>query len=78
MSSLKEKLRLAKESARTIAKNVVTGEDLKVSEEEYQKRQAICNACPKHLPAMNQCGECFCMLSLKARLNGMKCPLGKW
>ncbi len=78
MSSLKDKLKLAKESLKTIATNVVNGEDLKVSDEVYHKRQSICNGCDKHIKATNQCGECFCYLSIKGKLNGMKCPLGKW
>lgn len=78
MTTFKQKLKLAKESAATIAKNVADGKDLKVSEEEYNRRQSICNNCECHVPKTNQCGDCGCFLSAKARLNGMKCPRNKW
>jgi tRNA(Ile2) C34 agmatinyltransferase TiaS len=78
MSSFKDKLKLAMESAKTIAKNAIEGNDLTVPNEVYLERLSICNGCEKHVKATNQCGECGCFLSVKGKLAGMKCPLNKW
>jgi len=78
MSNFKDKLKLALESAKTVSKNIIDGEQLTVSGEEFAKRMASCQGCEKHIKATNQCGECFCYLALKGKLAGMKCPLGKW
>lgn len=78
MSNLKEKLKLAMESGKAIAKNVSEGKDLKVSDQEFQNRMVICRACPLFKAKLEQCGECGCFLQVKARLNGMECPLKKW
>jgi hypothetical protein len=51
------------------------------SNEKYTKRIDICKQCDqrRELP-MNvlQCKKCGCIMNLKARLDGMKCPIGKW
>ena len=78
--SLLNKVKLALESASAIAKNVADGEEIKVSDEEKQKRIDICSTCPslKDFAGQMQCGECGCFLKVKAGLNSMKCPLNKW
>ncbi len=78
MSDLKTRLKLAVESAKTVAKNAATGEDLTVSNDEFERRMSICRGCPYFKPQFSICGSCGCGLELKARLNGMKCPLAKW
>jgi hypothetical protein len=78
--SLINKVKLALESAKSVAKNVAEGNDVTVSDEEKQRRLDTCKDCPslKSLAGQMQCGECGCFLKAKAGLNSMKCPLGKW
>lgn len=78
MSSLKDKLKMAVESAKIIAENALEGKDLKVSEQEFNQRMAICQGCDRYKKETNQCNECGCFLAIKAKLTGMKCPLNKW
>lgn len=44
----------------------------------YEQRIAVCCQCDRHHPALNICGECGCLLALKARVPRLGCPLGKW
>jgi len=78
--SLLNKVKLALESASTIAKNVAEGNDIKVEDNVKETRLYLCSICPslKDLAGQMQCGECSCLLKVKAGLSGMKCPLGKW
>lgn len=77
-TSLKDKLRLAAQSAATVAGRLANGEDLTVSSDVFDARMQVCKACPSFKRDTEQCGECLCFLQAKARLAGMKCPLGKW
>jgi heterodisulfide reductase subunit A-like polyferredoxin len=56
------------------------GKELKVSDEEKEKRLAICNSCPhkEELIGQPRCGACGCFLKLKASLATEKCPKDKW
>ena len=78
--SLLDKIKLAAESAKTIATNMVEGNDLSVSDEVAQNRVAICESCPllKKIGALKMCSECGCSVSLKTKLAGMVCPKGHW
>lgn len=78
MANLKDKLKLAAESAKAIASNLVQGKDLIVSEKVFKDRMLTCQGCPKYNKLLNQCEECGCFLALKGRLANLKCPLGKW
>ena len=51
-----------------------------VSRLEYAERLKICTECEevKYLLGRMICGNCGCLLELKATLSIMKCPLGKW
>jgi len=73
-----DKVKAAIESAKTVAKNAMEGKDLTVSEQSFNSRMECCGKCDKHVKSLNQCGECGCFLAVKAKLAGMKCPLGKW
>jgi hypothetical protein len=42
-----------------------------------QARMAICESCPE-LTTLNRCQQCGCFMTLKTRLIGAHCPLGKW
>lgn len=50
----------------------------KVETETFEERFAICQSCPKFIKTTNQCKECGCIMSLKAKLPHASCPLGKW
>ena len=78
MSDLLKKLKLAAESGKIIASNIINNKELSVSDEIYEKRMSICHGCPKFNKELKKCNECGCFLTVKARLSGMKCPLNHW
>ncbi len=41
------------------------------------QRLAICKGC-EYYGKYGRCQKCGCILAIKARLPGMKCPIGKW
>lgn len=50
-------------------------------EQVYKTRIEVCKRCDKRrdLPAgMLQCTVCGCLMNIKARFGGQKCPIGKW
>ena len=51
-----------------------------VSEEQFQDRLTICRSCEFLDPAPMQCKNkgCGCFLNVKARMETMHCPIGKW
>ena len=53
-----------------------------VTTEEVEKRLAICNTCPnkkeEYLTKIILCDLCGCVISLKTKINGQKCPINKW
>jgi hypothetical protein len=59
-----------------VAQHVATGMQSSDSE-TYQKRMAICKACPKLRPD-NRCSGCGCFMNVKASWDEQKCPDGKW
>lgn len=56
------------------------------SKNQLERRLTICADCDRYeivkIPLTNvdvgRCKECGCVVSIKARLPGMNCPLGKW
>lgn len=65
-------------------KNGVTPLDLlnpntKPAEESVSNaRYEICLKCPELISMTKQCKKCGCFMSLKTKIEGAKCPLGKW
>lgn len=65
-------------------KNGVTPLDLlnpkarKIDESHAQGRMNICKACPELIQLTDQCKKCGCFMQFKTKLEGAKCPLGKW
>lgn len=49
-----------------------------VSAEVAAERRAICEECPSLRKPLNQCEICKCFMDAKTKLNGQKCPVGKW
>lgn len=78
MSDLLQKLKYAVQSAKSLAKDVIEGNEIKVSDEVFNQRMGTCHGCPKFIKETNQCGECGCFLAVKARGASFECPLKKW
>jgi hypothetical protein len=38
----------------------------------------ICKSCDKYITLTNQCKRCGCFVSLKVKLQQVRCPDGKW
>jgi len=45
-----------------------------------EQRIEICNRCEKQWIKFTTkiCGECGCIIQIKASIKSFKCPLGKW
>ena len=43
-----------------------------------KERLDICHSCEFYLPDTDQCGQCQCILGIKASFEAMDCPLDKW
>jgi hypothetical protein len=78
--SFLKKAKLAMESGSKVLTNLAAGEELLVSDEVAQKRMEVCKGCPHFVITLGQprCNECSCLMALKTKLAGMKCPLHKW
>lgn len=68
----------AAQAAGRVVKAVVKAQPLLVSQATVDARNAACRACPKYLPASDQCSVCTCVISLKSQLSTESCPEGKW
>jgi hypothetical protein len=72
------------EQSRRTSNSSTTHQQMKnerlVSRLEYAERLRICQGCEKVKSLLGRmiCGECGCLLELKATMSSMKCPLGKW
>lgn len=51
---------------------------IKADENVAKERLDICLSCPELIKITKQCKQCGCFMSIKARLQEAKCPLGKW
>ncbi len=71
-------LRTAASAAGRAVTAAVTGQPVRVSVEERDRRQAICHACDEFDPAENRCRRCGCSLAVKPWLKTEVCPIGKW
>ena len=54
--------------------------DLKVlvPKEEYERRIKICRGCKFYKKLFTECKVCHCIMTVKARIAGCYCPVGKW
>ena len=50
----------------------------KASNDVSVGRMRICLDCPELNTKWNQCGVCKCFMNAKTKIEGAKCPLGKW
>lgn len=68
---LKARLAQMEEAAKNLLPNVAP-------EELASSRLDICKACPYYISLTHQCKKCGCVMNLKVKLEGAKCPIGKW
>lgn len=57
---------------------ILTFQNLLVTPKEEKNRLAICSCCPhiiRNESGIDQCGICYCVLSLKAKFVDERCPL---
>ncbi len=59
-----------------VVKAAVTGEPIRVSPEEHEKRHGVCMACDQLVN--NRCKLCGCRFLTKIELATERCPIGKW
>lgn len=50
----------------------------KVQENVYDARMEICRSCDKFKQLSQRCSLCGCFMTMKSRLEGANCPIGKW
>jgi len=62
----------------TNTKSVITGNGLKLTKEEADKRLTICKGCAHFDAATERCRKCGCYTSLKTYLKAERCPIGMW
>ena len=77
---LPSKLQMAKNVVKSAVKNVksiIDGNDLRVSDFDFDIRMEICYGCELFVEG-ERCSECGCFLSVKAKLYAEECPLSKW
>ena len=43
-----------------------------------ESRLKTCRECEFFQKNYSRCSKCGCIMSVKARIPGMKCPVGKW
>lgn len=73
---------LAKQAANALgsAARFVASGGATVSQEEYDRRKATCQACPtnRYVAAENRCEACGCYLAIKPWGKAERCPDGHW
>lgn len=50
----------------------------RATEEEADRRFAICEECPELTHISRRCKQCGCFMITKTKLQPATCPLGKW
>ena len=50
----------------------------KLEKEFVEQRLDICRGCEFFIKLTSQCGQCGCLMPLKAKLAPSVCPVGKW
>lgn len=49
-----------------------------VEKEVAVMRYDTCKSCDRFVKFTTQCKECGCVMRMKTKIKGQKCPLGKW
>lgn len=79
--SMPSKGQMAKNIGKSIINNAVSvaqGNDLRLEQNEANKRLSICKQCQFFNSLSQRCSKCGCFLSVKTYLKAEKCPIGKW
>jgi hypothetical protein len=74
-------LQMAKNLGNSVVRNirsVASGNNLRLSDEEANKRFEICNNCEFFNKLDNRCLKCGCYMAIKTYLKAERCPIGKW
>jgi hypothetical protein len=66
---------MVKNLAKDILDHVLSG-CKQIPLEDYKKRLGICNGC--EFLKGGRCEKCGCWMNIKARMESVKCPIGKW
>lgn len=65
-------------SAKDVIGGVMAGEGLKVTEEVYNERMALCMSCEFLEKEHVRCTKCGCFMKVKSAFKKTYCPVGKW
>lgn len=76
--SLVEQAKNAATAAGRAAKAALTGKEVLVSDDEHDRRLAVCHDCEIYDKKRKRCKKCGCYTSKKVWLSTEKCPLNKW
>lgn len=57
---------------------VQNDEPIAASQELLLTRLQVCSGCPEYDKYMDTCKICWCVIHIKARLQGEECPKKKW
>lgn len=74
-------LQMAKNLGSSVVRNiqsVAAGNDLRLSEDEANRRLAVCQQCEFFREDQKRCGKCGCYMAVKTYLKAERCPIGKW
>ncbi|CAM4366345.1 DUF6171 family protein [Paenibacillus phoenicis] len=76
----RDDFRVTEEQIQRLLKTTAFAPERRVSEEQYQDRLRVCEACPKLMDGMT-CTVCGCIIPVVAWLKERHCPLpggGLW
>jgi hypothetical protein len=66
------------DSAKDVIMGVVQNEGVIVTDEIYNTRMSICNACDFLRKEDKRCTQCGCYMEAKSKFKKTYCPVGKW
>lgn len=76
LPSLSTQARNAVGAVGRIARAAIQQKKIRVSDEEQQRRMAICATCEFYTGST--CKKCGCHIRFKTKLTTEHCPIGKW
>lgn len=59
-------------------KSVMSGNSLKTTTEDANRRLNICKGCEFFNSQQERCGKCGCFMAVKTYMKAERCPVGKW
>jgi hypothetical protein len=76
--SLFQQAKNAAHAVGDVVASAVRGEPVSVSQEEQDRRLAICHACEFWDTTQGRCAQCGCFGAWKTWLASQQCPIAKW